>query len=207
MKKENKNSSRNPYRLAMAVTLGAAALLAVPTVIVARGFGRGGGGMGRGMGHHRGGRGGGGMGMGRGMGQGMGQGVGKLMRGDLKQLKKVLGLSANQVKQIRQLRKANQPKQAQVRLKMARIHAQMRVQWLADKPAAWKLKKLHQQKLSLKNKLANRRFNIRLKVVQILTPAQRMKLKQARGFGRRFAKNGKRGRGQRYGRRGGRGRF
>jgi Spy/CpxP family protein refolding chaperone len=203
MKKDNKHSSRNSFRMAMAFTLGAAALLAVPAVVAARGFGRGGRGMGRGMGHHRGGRGGGGMGMGR----GVGQGVGKLMRGDLKQLKKVLGLSGHQVNQIKQLRKANQPKQVQVRLKMARIHAQMRVQWLADKPVAWKLKKLHQQKLKLKTKLANRRFNIRLKVVQILTPTQRMKLKRARGFGRRFAKNGKRGRGQRFGRRGGRGRF
>jgi Spy/CpxP family protein refolding chaperone len=192
MKKENQHSSRFPLHMAMAFTLGAAALLAVPAVVAAQPFGRGG--KGRGMGHHRGGRG------------GKGMGVGKVMRGDLKQLKKVLGLSAHQVNQVKQLRKANTGKQTQVRLRMARIHAQMRVHWLAAKPNAWKLKKLHQKKLTLKTKMANRRFNIRLKVAQILTPTQRMKLKRARGFGRRFAKNGRRGGGKRFGRSGRRGR-
>lgn len=187
MKKDTPRSNRHSFRMAMAFTLGAAALLAVPAVASAGPFGRGG------MGFHRRGRGGKGMGM------------GKLMRGDLKRLKKVLRLTPHQVKQIKQLRQANKGKMTKVRLQMARIHAKMRVQWLADKPSVWKLRKLHLQKLKLRTNMANRRFNINLKVVQILTPTQRMKLKNARGFGRRFGRSGKRGRGYRFGRFGGRG--
>ncbi len=188
MKKETSHSSRFVFRMSMALALAAGALMVVPATAGAWGR-RGGKGM------HRGGKG--------------GKGVGKLMRGDLKQLKQHLGLSATQVNQIKQLRRANKGKLVNVRLKMARLNAKMRVEWLAAKPSAWKLKKLHQRKLQLRNKMANHRFNIRLRVSQILTPSQRMKLKRRGRFGRRFALGGKGRRGPRgrHGRFGRRGRF
>lgn len=197
MKKENNRSNRFGFRMMMAFTLAAGALMAVPAVVGAQPFGRGG----RGRGFHGGGP------------RGKGMGVGKIMRGDLKQLQKRLQLKPWQVQKIKQLRKSR-GKMSGVRLQMARIHAQMKVEFLANKPNAWKLKKLHQQKLKLRNKMANHRFSIVLQVAQMLTPTQRLKLKHLgrgfgrRGFGRGFGR-GMRGQGRFGKRRGmrGQGRF
>ena len=204
MKKQNQHSSRTSIRIAMIVTLAAAGFLAVPAMAQAGPFGRGD------KGCSRGGKGGKGMGVGMGMGMGMG----KLMFGDLNRLQKHLKLTPGQVGQIKKLRAANKGKRVKVQLEMARIHAQMRVEWLTDKPSVWKLKKLHLQKLKLKSNLANERFWVRIKVAQILTPTQRLQLKRGgRGFGRHgmrgggrgFGRGGMRGGGRGFGRGGGRG--
>lgn len=201
MKKEKQISGGHAARFAMALTLAAAGLMAVPAMAQAGPFGRGGKGCRRGQ-----------------MG-GKGMGMGKLMFGDLTRLQKYLKLTPNQVTQIKKLRAANKGKRAKVRLQMTRIHAKMRVEWLADKPSVWKLKKLHLQKLKLKSNRANERFWVRVKVAQILTPTQRVKLKQGgRGFGRGFGRRGGRGfgrhgwrggkrRGGRFGKRGKRGKI
>ena len=165
-------------RLAILGALGAATLMLIPAVASAGPRGK------RGFGH--GGRGG---------------GIGKLMRGNLKRIAKRLNLTQAQVSKLKQLRAQNKGKMAKTRLKMARVKAKMRVEWLADKPSAWKLRKLHKRMQALKAKAATRRFNIRLKVSQILTPTQRMKLRKVRGHGRRFARWGS-GKGKRFGNRG-----
>lgn len=181
MKKTDPRFRTNRFRVYLMAALGAAALMIAPTVASAAPFGRGG------MGKHRGGK---------------GLGFGKLMRANLNRLAKRFGLSAQQVKQLKQLRKQHKGKMAKVRLKMARINAQMRVHWLADKPNMWKLRKLHLQKLKLKTKMANRRFNLHIQVAKILTPTQRMKLMRARRRGRRFGRRGNRRGKHRFGRRG-----
>ncbi|MFH2006138.1 MAG: Spy/CpxP family protein refolding chaperone [bacterium] len=178
MKKSN-SSSRGVFRISSAVALaiGSVSLLAVPSLASAQPFGQGGG---HGFGKRgRGGRGGPGM----------------LMRGDLKRVQKRLGLSPAQVQQLKLLRQQNKGALAALRLKMMRLQAKMKVEWLADKPDAIKLRKLHSQKLKVKAEMAQKRFNIRVKISQILTPSQRLKLRAGKHRGRRFAQKHQRRRG------------
>ena len=159
-------------RLALLAALGAAALLLVPAAATAKPFGRGGGhGFGR---KHK-----------RGKG---GKALGALMHGRLDRIQKRLGLTNAQVAQIKAVRKAHVARVSKLRLTARRVKARMRVEWLEDKPNVFKLRKLHTRLLGVKQKMAKQRFETRLKMTRLLTPAQRLKLRSfRRGPGKRFA--------------------
>ena len=70
-------------------------------------------------------------------------------------------------------------------LKIQRKKARMRVEWLADSPNFTKIQKLHKDIVYFHGKVATETFNLKIKVAQMLTKAQRQKL-MTRRFRRGF---------------------
>lgn len=183
-------------RRAVFCSLGAAALLVLPGVALAQGVsgaspavGAPADGPGPGWG-----RGGGGRGM---RGQGM-QGV----RGE--RMAKALGLSEAQVKQMKAIREKQQADMGKLRLEKQRLRAQMRVEWLKDAPDQAKLRSLGQQLSKVGAEKAKLRLETRLKMSNVLTPAQRTKAKTL-GIGPGNGFGGGKGMGRGFGRGGGHG--
>ncbi len=216
MKKEKTEFLRNPNRrsgVALLATLGAAALLAIPTVAMAQPAAPGGGpGYGKGQGF----RGGYGRHGKRGM-RGMrgwhrgrrgfhrGPG-GPLMNAPIQQLKQKLSLTPAQVQKIKALRAKNpRAKMMKLRQEKRLLRAKMRAEMLEKQPNLLKVAVLHGKLQKVQQKMGDVRFKNRLACFKILTPEQRMKMRSMRGprFGKRHGRFG-RGRGHgRFGRGGG----
>ncbi len=209
------NRRRRRSRLALAASVGAASLLMIPAVSFAapasakpgtqagskpgwaRGAGRAGcPGPGPGWRH-------------RGRGRRGGQGM--ILRAPLKRLKTTLGLSDAQVSKIKALRAKHNPAQMRkLRLQKRRIRAKLHAEFLEAQPNLIKIGVLHNRMQKVRKQMADHRFQVRIAVFKILTPAQRTKLRMGRGRfgrGRGFGRRGRPGRFRRgKGRRGGRSR-
>ena len=213
MKKEKTELNRTSNRrsgIALLATLGAAALLAIPSVAMAQPAAPGGGpGYGKGQGFrggygrhgkrgkrgwHRGGR-----GFHRGPG-------GPLMNAPIQRLKQKLSLTPAQVQKIKALRAKNpRAKMMKLRQEKRLLRAKMRAEMLETQPNLLKVAVLHGKLQKVQQKMGDLRFKNRLACFKILTPEQRMKMRSMRGqrFGKRHGRFG-RGRGHgRFGRGGG----
>jgi Spy/CpxP family protein refolding chaperone len=104
-----------------------------------------------------------------------------------------LDLSAQQQDAIAALRVQQEEKLAPVRTKLDSLRVKLHAAWSAPNPNASEIQALHKQMDPLRQQLRQANVDLRLDVLEILTPAQRAKYTQAmknRGPGK-----GMRGRG------------
>ena len=164
-----------------------------------RGMGRG---MGAGCPMMAPGMGPGGPGMGPGMaGPGFGRHFRFMMNATADQIAKAFRISRSKAAQLVAARDAFIKQSKTFHLKMARVRVWIMNQWLADKPDFNKLRALHNKMFNLRKRLADLRFEFRIKGYKILgrdKALELMRRRMMRGRGRWFGRaggHGRRGRG------------